>query len=213
LAAQQQTLTDYLHAVGLLDRRIESLERSLDEAAANGPWTGLVAKLRCMRGVDTLTALGIIYEIGEFTRFRTSEPVHGVCRPGANRALLRRVPAPRVDHERRQQHVRRLLVEAAWHGRLRPKVGYELARRQRDQDPLVIERAWRAQQRLHHRWWRMAGRGKPQQKIAVAFARELAGFVWAIATDQPPGAPDPTKNRPLGLQQRMSPPTWRTLEA
>jgi hypothetical protein len=50
---------------------------------------------------------------------------------------------------------------------------------------VVIERAWRCQQRLYRRWQRMAGRGKPQQKIVVACARELAGFFWAIATDQP----------------------------
>jgi transposase len=82
-------------------------------------------------------------------------------------------------------HVRRLLVEAAWHQRQRPRVGEKLAARQRGQDPLVLERAWRAQQRLHRRWSRMAARDKPHQKIAVATARELAGFVWAIATDQP----------------------------
>ena len=52
-------------------------------------------------------------------------------------------------------------------------------------DAVVIERAWRCQQRLYQRWQRMAGRGKPQQKIVVACARELAGFVWAIATEQP----------------------------
>jgi transposase len=85
-------------------------------------------------------------------------------------------------------HVRRLLVEAAWHARLQPRVGYELARRQRGQEAIVIERAWRAQQRLYRRWRRMAGRGKPQQKIVVACARELAGFVWAIATEQPLGS-------------------------
>jgi transposase len=82
-------------------------------------------------------------------------------------------------------HVRRLLVEAAWHARRRPKVGYELARRQRAEDATVIERAWRCQQRLYKRWQRMAARGKPQQKLAVACARGLAGFVWAIATEQP----------------------------
>jgi len=49
----------------------------------------------------------------------------------------------------------------------------------------VVERACRCQQRLYQRWQRMAGRGKPQQKIVVACARELAGFVWAIATEQP----------------------------
>ena len=45
--------------------------------------------------------------------------------------------------------------------------------------------AWRCEQRLHQRWQRMAAHGKPRQKIVVACARELAGFVWAIATDQP----------------------------
>jgi hypothetical protein len=65
-------------------------------------------------------------------------------------------------------------------------VGYELSRRQRGQAPRVLERAWRRQQRLHRRWAMMAGRGKPHQKIVVACARELAGFVWAIAIEQPP---------------------------
>ena len=58
-------------------------------------------------------------------------------------------------------------------------------RRQAGQDPAAIERAWRCQQRLHRRWQRMGGAGKPHAKIVVACARELAGFVWAIATEQP----------------------------
>src|SRR5205807_1034267 len=58
-------------------------------------------------------------------------------------------------------------------------------RRQHGQDPLVRARAWRCQQRLYRRWRRMAARGKPRQKIVVACARELAGFIWAIATNQP----------------------------
>jgi transposase len=104
------------------------------------------------------------------------------------------VPSEHSSGEKRRQgsitkvgnsHVRRLLVESAWHARRRPTVGYELGRRQRGQDALVIERAWRCQQRLYQRWQRMAARGKPHQKIVVACARELAGFVWAIATEQP----------------------------
>jgi hypothetical protein len=58
-------------------------------------------------------------------------------------------------------------------------------RRRRDQDPLVVERATRAEQRLHRRWSRMRSRGKDERTIVVAVARELAGFVWAVATDQP----------------------------
>jgi transposase len=184
-AAQQQTLEDYLHAVDLLDGRIEQLERSLDDAAVSGPWRELVAKLRCLRGVDTLTALAIVCEIGEFERFRTAEQFM---------AFVGLVPAEHSSGESQRRgsitkagnsHVRRLLIEAAWNARLRPNVGPPLARRQQGQDPLVIERAWRAQQRLHRRWRRMAGRSKPPQKIVVAVARELAGFIWAIATDQP----------------------------
>jgi transposase len=183
--AQQQTFDTYLHALDLVDARIEQLERAIDETAGQERWRALVARLRCLRGIDTLTALAIVAEIGDFARFRTAEEFM---------ALVGLVPSERSSGEQRRQgsitkvgnaHVRRLLVESAWHARRRPTVGYELARRQRGQDAVVIERAWRCQQRLNARWQRMAGRGKPQQKIVVACARELAGFVWAIATEQP----------------------------
>jgi transposase len=184
-AAEQITFDTYLHAVDLVDARIGQLERAIREAAEQEPWRELVGRLRCLRGIDTLSALGIVAEIGEFGRFRTAEEFM---------AFVGLVPSEHSSGERRRQgaitkagnaHVRRLLVESAWHARRRPKVGYELARRQRGQDATVLERAWRCQQRLYQRWQRMGGRGKPQQKIVVACARELAGFVWAIATDQP----------------------------
>jgi transposase len=185
-AHQQQAFQTYLHTLDLVDRRIEALEHQLDAAATGGPWRELVARLRCLRGVDTLTALGLVAEIGtDWSRFKTAEQFM---------SYVGLVPSERSSGEQRSQgsitkagnsHVRRLLVEAAWHQRQRPRVGQTLAARQRDQDPLVLERAWRAQQRLHRRWTRMAARGKPHQKIVVATARELAGFVWAIATDQP----------------------------
>jgi transposase len=183
--AQQQSFDTYVHALDLVDARICALERVIAETAEHEPWRELVARLRCLRGVDTLTALGIVAEIGDFGRFQTAEEFM---------AFLGLVPSEHSSGEQRSRgsitkvgnsHVRRLLVEAAWHARLRPKVGYELARRQRGQDALVVERAWRCQRRLYQRWQRMAGRGKPHPKIVVACARELAGFVWAIATDQP----------------------------
>jgi transposase len=184
-AAEQLTFDTYLHAVDLVDARIEQLERAIRETAEQEPWRQLVARLRCLRGIDTLTALALVTEIGDFGRFKCAQEFM---------AFVGLVPSEHSSGEKRRQgsitkvgnsHVRRLLVESAWHARRRPTVGYELARRQRGQDAVVIERAWRCQQRLHARWQRMAGRGKPQQKIVVACARELAGFVWAIATDQP----------------------------
>jgi transposase len=183
--AQQHAFDSYLHALDLVDRRVEVLEGQIAAAAIDGSWAPLVAKLRCLRGIDTLTAVGLVCEIGNFQRFGRAEEFA---------SFVGLVPSEHSSGDKRRpgsitkvgnSHVRRLLVEAAWHARLRPRVGYELARRQRDQEPDVLERAWRAQQRLHNRWRRMAARGKPHQKIVVACARELAGFVWAIATDQP----------------------------
>jgi transposase len=183
--AQQQTFDTYLHTIDLVDARIEQLERAIRETAGQEPWRLLVARLRCLRGIDTLTALALVSEIGDFSRFQAAEQFM---------AFVGLVPSEHSSGEQRRRgsitkvgnaHVRRLLVESAWHARRRPTVGYELSRRQRGQDTAVIERAWCCQQRLYARWQRMAGRGKPPQKIVVACARELAGFVWAIATGQP----------------------------
>jgi transposase len=184
-AARQAAFDDYLHALDLVDARIATLEREIDALAADPAFAPTVARLRCLRGVDTLTALGILAEVGDFTRFARAEEFM---------SFVGLVPSERSSGERRRQgsitktgnaHVRRLLVEAAWSAGRRPQVGPRLARRQQGADPLVHARAWRCQRRLHRRWRRMAARGKPRQKIVVACARELAGFVWAIATEQP----------------------------
>lgn len=183
--ASQRTLETYLHALDVTDARIEAMEREIAELATEGPWAELVADLRCLRGVETLTALGIAVEVGDLGRFASAEQFM---------SFVGLTPTEYSSGEKRAQgsitkagneHVRRLLVEAGWHARRRPKVSYELRRRQQGRDPLVIERAWRAQKRLYSRWQRMAARGKPKQKIVVAVARELAGFVWAIGTNQP----------------------------
>jgi transposase len=114
-AAEQITFDTYLHAVDLVDRRIEMLERAIRETAAQGPWRELVARLRCLRGIDTLTALALVAEIGNFMRFHTAEEFM---------AFVGLVPSEQSSGERRRQgsitkvgnsHVRRLLVESAWH--------------------------------------------------------------------------------------------------
>lgn len=185
LPGQQAAFDDYLQAVDLIDSRIGRLEAAIGEHAAAGPHAKVIGRLRCIRGIDTLTAVGLLAEAGDFDRFTSAERFMSFC------GL---VPSEHSSGETRRQgaitkagssHARRLLIEAAWNGRRRPTVSYELGRRQAGQDPATIERAWRCQQRIHRRWQRMAGRGKPHPKIVVACSRELAGFVWAIATEQP----------------------------
>ncbi len=78
-------------------------------------------------------------------------------------------------------HARRLLVEAAWHYRKRPAIGKTLKLRQDGQPGEAVAIAWSAQQRLHRTWTRLEARAKRRTIIAVASARELAGFTWAIA--------------------------------
>jgi transposase len=138
-AAQQQTFDSYLHMVDLVDARIEALERAIRETAEQEPWRRLVARLRCLRGIDTLTALALVAEIGDFDRFKSAEEFM---------AFVGLVPSERSSGDQRRQgsitkvgnaHVRRLLVESAWHARRRPTVGYQLARRQRGLPALATD--------------------------------------------------------------------------
>lgn len=133
--AQQLTFETYPHALDLVDRRIEVLEREIAALAQAEPWRALVGRLRCLRGIDTLTALAIAVEVGDFDRFGSAEEFM---------AYVGLVPSERSSGDSRRQgsitkagnsHLRRLLVEAAWNQRARPQVGAELARRQRGQDP------------------------------------------------------------------------------
>jgi len=179
----QLTLSDYIGAIEQLTIRRGTIERAIDGLIPTSPWAHTIARLRCLRGIDTLTAVGLCAEIGDFHRFE---------RPGQLMSYLGLVPSEMSSGETRRQgqltrtgsrHARRLLVEAAWHYRRPPRLGTVLERRQQDQDPAVIAIAWKAQQRLHRIWRRLEQkRGKRGTIVAAAAARQLTGFVWAIAT-------------------------------
>jgi transposase len=178
--AAQATLLDYLGAVEALLHRRRELERQIAAAVPTAPWAQAVARLRCLRGVDTLTAVGLCVEIGDFQRF---------ARAGQLMSYLGLVPSEHSSGEQRRlgsitrsgsRHARRLLVEAAWHYRNQPRVGVELERRQEGQPPQAVAIAWSAQRRLHRVWSRMQRRRKRSTLITVAVARELAGFCWSI---------------------------------
>jgi transposase len=176
------TLLDYLGAIDALIVRRDTLESAIGELVPGSPWAQTVARLRCLRGIDTLSAVGLCAEIGDWERF---------ARPGQLMSFLGVVPSENSSGEQRRQgaitksgsrHARRLLVEAAWHYRRAPAKGLTLRRRQEDQPSHVIALSWKAQQRLHRTWRRLdTDRGKRRTIVAVAVARELAGFCWAIA--------------------------------
>ena len=179
----QATLLDSLGAIDALQIRRDALEATIGELVAESPWAQTAGRLRCLRGIDTLSAVGLCAEVGDFERFQ---------RPGPLMSYLGLVPSENSSGDTRRQgaitksgsrHARRLLVEAAWHYRRTPRLGTTLERRQEGQSAAVIAIAWKAQQRLHRTWRRLdTERGKRRTIVAVAVARQLAGFVWAIAT-------------------------------
>jgi transposase len=179
----QLTMSEYVGAIDALVIRRDALEAAIVELVPASPWARDVARLRCLRGIDTLSAVGLAVEVGDFRRFE---------HPRLLSSYLGLVPSEHSSGEQRRQghitksgsrHARRLLVEAAWHFRKPPRLGTALARRQDGQEPAVIAIAWKAQQRLHRVWRRLdLERGKRRTVVAVAVARQLTGFCWSITT-------------------------------
>jgi transposase len=178
--AAQATLLDCRGAIDALCHRRDALEREIVGMLPTSPWRVQVGRLRCLRGVDTLTAVGLCAEIGDFERFARAEQLM---------SYVGLVPCENTTGQQRRlgsitktgsAHARRLLVEAAWHYRARPSIGRALTDRQGDQPAEAIAVAWSAQRRLHRTWTRLEARAKRRTIIAVAAARELAGFAWAV---------------------------------
>jgi transposase len=184
-AAEQRVVDDYGLAIDQLEARLAELDAALQALAASEPYREAVGWLRCFRGIDTLTAILIVAEWHDFQRFRS---------PRALMAYLGLVPG---EHSSGQQTrrgritktgnalVRRALVEAAWHYQHRVGVGPVLKRRREGQPARVIAIADKAQQRLCRRFRKLAAEHRPTPKVAVAVARELAGFLWAARQPEP----------------------------
>lgn len=182
LPALDQTHRAYLRAVEEIVARLRDVEHDLRALLNLEPLRTRVQRLRCFRGIDDLTALTIAAELGDARRFGTAP---------ATMAYVGLVPSEHSSGTKRAQggitktgnaHLRRVLVESAWHYRHHPFVGDTLRARQRGAPAAIIAQAWTAQQRLYRRYARFAARGKPKQHIVTAIARELTGFVWAALT-------------------------------
>jgi transposase len=170
-----------IHLDGI-ERQLDTLDARLAEIAGSERWAGQVAILTRFRGISTLTALGLIAEIGDFARF--SHPRELAAWLGITPSEYSSGDQQHRGHITKagNRHARRLLIEAAWH--------YRHAPRRPATGPPPDERAWQAQVRLHHRSRDLLEHGKRTTLVNVAIARELVGFLWAAMTDQPLRATD-----------------------
>jgi transposase len=182
-AASELVFADLIAAVDGLTARKAAVAERLSRLAEDEQWWPTVARLRCFRGVDTLTAFALHLELGgDWQRFQRASSLS---------AWLGLVPSLHQSGESSRQgsitktgsmFARRLLLESAWHYGRQPRIGATLQNRQAGQPDHVLQIANRAQQRLHRVYRRMRERGKPHNVAVVACARELACFLWAAAT-------------------------------
>lgn len=181
--AQQRVVEDYLRTVEDQRERVERLTKSIVELVETWSLRPLVKALQALRGVSTIAATVLAAELGNLARFESAPNLMG---------YLGLVPSEHSSGEGRRQgritragngHVRRILVEAAWAYRFRARQSRALTERSAAVSPEVRRIAWRAQERLCAKYRRLTARGKNKNKTTAAIARELAGFVWAIARE------------------------------
>lgn len=181
----QETLEEYLITYEYLINKIERLDKRIEELASDERYQEKVKKLSCLIGVKTHTALAVVVETGDFSRFE---------KPEKYTAYLGLVPGENSSGNKQSRngitkagnsHIRRLLVESA-QGYTRGSIGYkskELKSRQRGNDPQVIAYADKANERLRRKFYRMKLQNNIKHNVAVtAIARELACFMWGLMT-------------------------------
>ena len=178
--AQRLAFEEYVQAVEEATVRVAQLGHYLEQEVTQWRWLPVVNALQACRGIQLIHAVRIVAELGDLSRFD---------HPRQLMSYLGLIPSEDSSGERRRpgaitkagnSSARRALVEAAWAYQYTAKVSGLIARRQAKVPKAALEIAWKAQVRLCARFRRLAARGVSRNKIVVAIARELAGFVWAI---------------------------------
>lgn len=180
-ASQRVVFQEYLHAIYEVEDRMNRIEAQIHEEALQSEHAPVIQALQTLRGIAEVTAVTLVAEIGQFSRF--SNPRQLMSYAGL-------VPKEYSSGSSRWQgsitktgnsQIRRSIVEVCWSYRHRPSLKGELLKRQEGQDPEAKRIAWKAQHRLHMKYHRISAKGKGGKVAVVAVARELLGFIWAIA--------------------------------
>jgi len=178
--AQEIAFTEYRQAVAECQQRVERLTQALARQVESWRMRPVVGALMTLRGIDLIAAATLVAELGDLRRF---------ARPRELMGYVGLVPGEHSSGSKRRLgeitktgngHARRVLVETAWNYRFPARVSRDLQVRQEGQPVAVRDIAWRAQLRLCHRYRRLSARGLQHNKVCVAIARELLGFIWDI---------------------------------
>ncbi len=174
----KETFDEYYFMMKGLTEKLRLMEKRIEEIALSEAYAERVQRLRCLKGIDYLTAVSIVSEVGDFRRFWNAE---------AFMAYLRVVPREfSSGHKRRQggitktgnTRLRNLLIESSWHYRYKSAPSKRLTERREGQSAEIIAYADKAMGRLQGKFFRLILKGKTPQAAVTAVARELAGFVW-----------------------------------
>ena len=185
-AVHHIVLEDYIAAVDAAEARRDRLTAQIEATLPDWTLAPVVAALQTMRGMALVNVATLIAEVGDFSRFANPRQLMAylglVPSEHSSGASLRRGGLTKAGNSA----ARRLLIEAAWCYRFPARVSRELRLRQEEQPRPIREIAWKAQLRLCARYRKLARSGKPANVVTAAIARELAGFIWAIARLVPP---------------------------
>jgi transposase len=201
----QLVFDDYLGEIERLDERLRRLDSHIEALSEEKAWREAVGRLRCFRGLDTVSSMVIATEIFDFSRFKEARQFMGFLGivPGLNESSDKRKELSLTKTG--NSHVRRILVQAAWNYRYRPTVGHRLRKRREGQSERVIAIADKAQSRLYRRYNYLAHhRQLLSTKAVVAIARELSGFIWSAMLDLQPVQENQDNSKDLSLRIERS---------
>jgi transposase len=181
--AQQITLQEYIHAVSEATQRADRLVEQILKLLPQWRLTPVVEALQALRGVAPIVAVTTVSEIGDLTRFENPRQFMAylglIPSEYSTGSSVRRGSITKTGNG----HVRRVLVEAAHAYAYPARVSRFLLKRQDGLPQPIREIAWKAQVRLCDRFRRLMAKGKLKTKVVTAIARELSGFIWAIARE------------------------------